>query len=108
MGRFALAMIARLEGHPPLRGRRLALRVGIHRGTATAGVIGRSRMGYDLWGDAVNTASRMESTGTAGRIHVSDAFRQTAGEAFLFEERGLVDAKGIGPVKTWFLIGAAA
>lgn len=108
MGRFALAMIARLEGHPPLGGRRLALRVGIHRGTATAGVIGRSRMGYDLWGDAVNTASRMESTGTAGRIHVSDAFRQTAGEAFLFEERGLVDAKGIGPVKTWFLIGAAA
>lgn len=108
MGRFALAMIARLEDQPPLGGRRLALRIGIHRGSATAGVIGRSRMGYDLWGDAVNTASRMESTGVAGRIHVSEAFRIAAGDAFLFEERGLVEAKGIGPVQTWFLAGPAA
>lgn len=108
MGRFALAMIARLEVHPPLGGRRLALRVGIHRGSATAGVIGRSRMGYDLWGDAVNTASRMESTGLPGRIHVSEAFRSAAGEAFLFEDRGLVEAKGIGPIRTAFLLGPAA
>ncbi|MDP3547983.1 MAG: adenylate/guanylate cyclase domain-containing protein, partial [Phreatobacter sp.] len=108
MGRFALAMIARLEVHPPLGGRRLALRVGIHRGSATAGVIGRSRMGYDLWGDAVNTASRMESTGSPGRIHVSEAFRSAAGEAFLFEDRGLVEAKGIGPIRTAFLLGPAA
>jgi len=107
MGRFALAMLARLDGHPPLGGRRLALRVGVHRGSATAGVIGRSRMGYDLWGDAVNTASRMESTGVAGRIHVSEAFRIAAGDALLFEERGLVEAKGIGPIRTAFLLGRA-
>lgn len=104
MGRFALAMIDRLERHRPLGGRRLLLRVGIHRGSATAGVIGRSRMGYDLWGDAVNTASRMESTGSPGRIHVSDAFRNAASDAFTFEERGLIEVKGIGPMRTWYLL----
>jgi adenylate cyclase len=107
MGRFALGMLASLERHPPLGGRRMALRAGIHRGQATAGVIGRSRMGYDLWGDAVNTASRMESTGEPGRIHVSDAFKASVDGAFRFEPRGTVEAKGIGAMTTWYLVGPA-
>jgi adenylate cyclase len=105
MGRFALGMLAALEHRAPLGDRRLSVRIGIHRGKATAGVIGRSRMGYDLWGDAVNTASRMESTGEPGRIHVSDAFRAAAGTAFHFAPRGTVEAKGIGAMTTWYLTG---
>jgi hypothetical protein len=60
---------------------------------------------YDLWGDAVNTASRMESRGVAGRVQVTDATRRLLGEPFLFEERGIIDAKGIGELHTWFLAG---
>ncbi|MGL4286898.1 MAG: adenylate/guanylate cyclase domain-containing protein, partial [Phreatobacter sp.] len=105
MGRFALAMIETQKARPALAGHRLDLRVGIHRGVATAGVIGRTRMGYDLWGDAVNTASRMESTGAAGRIHVSRAFHDATASAFLFEARGTVALKGIGDAETFFLIG---
>ncbi|MBN8937971.1 MAG: hypothetical protein J0H01_00705 [Rhizobiales bacterium] len=105
MGRFALAMIETQKARPTLAGHRLDLRVGIHRGIATAGIIGRTRMGYDLWGDAVNTASRMESTGAPGRIHVSRAFRDATAAAFLFEARGTVALKGIGEAETFFLIG---
>jgi adenylate cyclase len=107
MGRFALGMLAMPERRAPLGGRRMTLRAGIHRGQATAGVIGRSRMGYDLWGDAVNTASRMESTGEPGRIHVTEAFKAAVGNAFRFEPRGTVEAKGIGAMTTWYLVGPA-
>ncbi|QCI65117.1 adenylate/guanylate cyclase domain-containing protein [Phreatobacter stygius] len=105
MGRFALAMIETQKARAALAGHRLDLRVGIHRGVATAGVIGRTRMGYDLWGDAVNTASRMESTGLPGRIHVSRAFHDATCEAFRFEARGTVALKGIGEAETFFLLG---
>lgn len=105
MGRFALAMQAVQQRYPPLGGQTLALRIGIHCGPATAGVIGRSRMGYDLWGDAVNMASRMESTGVPGRIQVCETYREATGEAFLFEPRGEVEVKGIGPVATCFITG---
>ncbi len=107
IGRFALGMQAALDRHAPLGGRRMTLRTGIHRGQATAGVIGRSRMGYDLWGDAVNIASRMETTGEPGRIHVSEAFKTSVEAAFRFEPRGTVEAKGIGAMTTWYLTGPA-
>lgn len=107
MGRFALAMLAGHDRYPPLGGRRLDLRIGIHCGPATAGVIGRSRMGYDLWGDAVNMASRMESTGLPGRIQVCEAFRAATGGAFVLEPRGTVEVKGIGSVATYFLVAEA-
>jgi adenylate cyclase len=107
-GRFALAAIAAIARHPPLGARKLALRVGIHCGPATAGVIGDTRFSYDVWGDAVNVASRMESHGVPGRIQVSEAFRAIAGDAFAFEERGQTDLKGVGATTTFFLVGPCA
>jgi adenylate cyclase len=106
MGNLALAMLAFQEARAPLGSRRLRLRIGIHTGPAIAGVIGDTRVAYDIWGDAVNTASRMESHGIAGRIHVSDAFRRAAGDAFEFEDRGEIDVRGLGRVRTHFLLRA--
>jgi class 3 adenylate cyclase len=105
IGRFALAM-REMNGHrPPMSGQKLDLRVGIHCGPATAGVIGDTRFSYDVWGAAVNAASRMESHGAPGRIQVSEAFRSLTGDAFVFEERGVVDIRGIGLTRTYFLTG---
>jgi adenylate cyclase len=107
LGSFALAMMEAMGSSPALRERRLGLRVGIHCGPATAGVIGDTRFAFDVWGDAVNTASRMESHSLPGRIQVSEAFRGVVGDVFLFEERGPTDIKGIGTAHTFFLIGVA-
>ena len=104
VGRLALAMIEAIAQEPPLGGRRLQMRIGIHSGTATAGVIGDTRISYDVWGDAVNMASRMESYGVPGRIQVSEAFRALAAEAFEFDARGATDIKGIGATTTYFLV----
>jgi adenylate cyclase len=79
--------------------------VGLHCGHATAGVIGDMRFSYDVWGDAVNVAARMESHGVPDRIHVSDAFRAMTDGTFIFEERGTTDIKSIGPAQTFFLVG---
>ncbi len=105
VGRLALAMLKDIARQPPLGGRKLNLRIGIHCGPATAGVIGDTRFSYDVWGDAVNTASRMESHGVPGRIHVSHEFRELAAAAFTFEDRGTTDIKSIGETRTFFLIG---
>lgn len=105
IGHLALAMLDTIGREPPLGGRQLRLRIGIHCGPATAGVIGDVRFSYDVWGDAVNTASRMESNGQPGRIHVSEAYRELAAGSFLFEERGTVELKGIGTVRSFFLDG---
>ena len=105
VGRLSLAMMEAIERQPPLGRRKLKLRVGIHCGPATAGVIGDTRFSYDVWGDAVNTASRMESYGEPGRIQVSEAFRDLTGDAFVFEERGATEIKGLGVRTTFFLVG---
>ncbi|MEA2936754.1 MAG: adenylate cyclase [Alphaproteobacteria bacterium] len=105
VGRLALALLEGIARQPPLGGRKLKLRIGIHCGPATAGVIGDMRFSYDIWGDAVNTASRMESYGEPDRIHVSAAFCKLAGDAFVFEERGETEIKGIGIARTYFLLG---
>jgi adenylate cyclase len=105
IGQFALSLIAAISHQPPLGDHQLGLRVGIHCGPATAGVIGDTRISYDVWGDAVNIASRMESHGVAGFIHVSAEFRTLAHDSFEFEERGTTDVKGIGSARTFFLIG---
>jgi adenylate cyclase len=105
IGRFALAMLAVVEKQPPLGAHKLKARIGIHCGPATAGVIGDSRISYDVWGDAVNVASRMESHGVPERIQVSEAFRDLAKDAFVFEERGATELKGVGVARTFFLVG---
>jgi adenylate cyclase len=105
IGRLALAMMEVIAQQPPLGNRKLRLRAGIHCGPATAGVIGDTRFSYDVWGDAVNTASRMESHGEPGRIQVSEAFRNLAADHFVFEERGATDIKGLGATRTFFLVG---
>ena len=82
---------------------KLRVRIGISTGAAVAGVIGKRKFLYDLWGDVVNTASRMESHGVSGRIQVTDFTRQRLGDSFMFEERGAIEVKGKGEMHTWFL-----
>jgi adenylate cyclase len=108
IGRLALLMIEAIDRQMPLGGRKLKARIGIHCGPAMAGVIGDTRVTYDVWGDAVNVASRMESHGVPGRIQVSEHYRDLTQEAFLFEERGITDFKGVGMARTFFLVGERA
>jgi class 3 adenylate cyclase len=81
----------------------LNIRIGMSTGAAVAGVIGKNKFLYDLWGDVVNTASRMESHGTAGRIHMSDATRKALIQPFSFETCGVIEVKDKGEMSTWFL-----
>jgi class 3 adenylate cyclase len=86
----------------------LELRVGINSGPVVAGVIGRKRFLYDLWGDAVNTASRMESHGTSGRIQITRATKELLADEFLCEPRGTIPVKGKGEIEAWYLVGRRA
>ena len=83
----------------------LAIRIGIHTGPVVAGVIGTKKFTYDLWGDTVNVASRMESHGAPGRIQVSEATYEQIKDHYRFEQRGWVDVKGRGKMMTYWLDG---
>ncbi|MGU7783123.1 adenylate/guanylate cyclase domain-containing protein [Burkholderia sp. PU8-34] len=102
---MALDMIDALARFNALRHCRLQLRIGINSGEVVAGVIGKRKFIYDLWGMAVNLASRMESQGVAGRVQMTEATRARLGESFVVEERGMIAAKGLGEFRTWFLVG---
>jgi class 3 adenylate cyclase/CHASE3 domain sensor protein len=95
--RRATAEIACELGEP------LRLRIGIHSGPLVAGVIGTHKYVYDVWGDTVNVANRMEKYGAPGRVHVSAVTRALLGDAFRFEPRGSLDVKGKGAMETFFL-----
>ncbi len=89
-------------------GHTLQLRIGIHSGPVVAGIIGTHKFAYDLWGDTVNTASRMESGGIAGQIQVTPTTHELlAGNGYSFEPRGAIEVKGKGPMNTWLLTGRA-
>ncbi|MFN8360105.1 MAG: adenylate/guanylate cyclase domain-containing protein [Candidatus Kapaibacterium sp.] len=120
--RMALDMLDDIELPQEIReylpkGTQVHLRIGLHCGEITAGLIGTGKLAYDIYGDAVNTASRMESHGEAGKIHVSEEFKQALqkGPGLLlespmsldFQERGEMDIKGKGRMKTYFLEKAA-
>lgn len=105
IARFAQAMIGTVARHRPLGARPLALRIGIHCGPATAGIIGDTRFSYDIWGEAVNIAARLEQHGEPGRVHVSEAFRIAAGSGLEFIERGPTELKGVGEMRTFYLAG---
>ena len=87
-------------------GRALTLMIGMHAGPVTAGVIGQAKFAFDVWGDTVNTASRMEAVGAANRITVSDEVRHALGDAYVFSGPELVEIKGKGPTPVWTLMPA--
>jgi adenylate cyclase len=87
------------------KGDAATMRIGIASGPVVAGVIGKRKFFYDVWGDAVNMASRMESAGEAGKIQVASETWKLLGDGFVLEKRGVIDVRGKGPVQTWFLIG---
>jgi len=81
----------------------LELRVGLASGPVVGGVIGQRRILFDLWGDTVNTAWRMQESGVLGRIQVAPSTRDLLGGSYPFEERGPVEVKGLGPMTTYLL-----
>jgi guanylate cyclase len=102
---MALDMQAAMQSVDEVGHLGLELRIGINSGPVVAGVIGRKRFLYDLWGDAVNTASRMESHGTSGRIQITRATKELLDDEFICEPRGTISLKGKGETEAWYLVG---
>jgi adenylate cyclase len=103
--RMALDMLSYIRERQASNARCLEFRIGLNSGPVVGGVIGRSKFVFDIWGDPVNLASRMESTGVAGRIQIGPDTRALLDGAFVLESRGTVEVKGRGPMETWFLTG---
>ena len=103
--RAALAFCRSVRNSEDEYGFKLQIRVGIHTGAVVAGVIGRKKFIYDMWGDTVNIASRMESHGEAGKVHVSKAFMDKLKKDFEFSKRGGIEIKSKGRMETFFLTG---
>ncbi len=83
----------------------LQLRVGVHSGPAAGGVVGTRKFAYDVWGDTVNVASRLETYGVPGRVHVSEETRALSATAFEFESRPPIEMRGVGVRSTYLVIG---
>jgi len=106
LARCALGMLEIVKVFSEESGLDLQLRIGLHRGPAVAGVIGTTKFAYDMWGESVNLASRLESSGEPGQIHVSDEFRSGLTDIMHFETRGEIDLKGVGSTRTHWLSSA--
>ncbi|MHB1117363.1 adenylate/guanylate cyclase domain-containing protein [Sideroxydans sp.] len=100
---MALDMMEAMEKFNQQHNYHLKVRIGISTGAVVAGVIGKRKFLYDLWGDVVNTASRMESHGVPGRIQVTDSTQRWLESMFALEARGPIEVKGKGEMNTWFL-----
>lgn len=105
LANFALDMAAVAAELKDPHGLPVPLRVGLATGPVVAGVVGSRRFFYDVWGDAVNVASRMESTDSVGQIQLPDDVYQRLKDDFVLRERGLIDVKGKGVMRTWYLVG---
>lgn len=102
---LALDMAASANRLKDSHGNAVPLRIGLATGPVVAGVVGSRRFFYDVWGDAVNVASRMESTDAVGRIQVPEDVYERLKSDFLLEQRGDIDVKGKGVMRTWYLVG---
>jgi class 3 adenylate cyclase len=100
---MGLDMVATMPTLCTELGLTLDVRVGVHTGPVLAGVIGTRKFAYDIWGDTVNVASRMESHGLPGHLQVSDDVRRMLGKRYTFEDRGVIEIKNHVPMRTWFV-----
>ena len=105
MARMALRMVEATRECGKETGLNLQMRIGLNSGPVVAGVIGTSKFIYDLWGDTVNLASRMESNGVPGQIQVTWSVYDRLKDSFAFDSRGVIQVKGKGEIKTWLLQG---
>jgi class 3 adenylate cyclase len=103
LAELALDMLARIRELSASHGEDFSVRIGIHSGPVVGGVIGKKKFIYDVWGDTVNVASRMESTGVPGSVQISEATYLRIRNMYVFEDRGEVDIKGKGPMRTWLI-----
>ena len=104
---FAMAAATLLEEHLGKLGVGLGFRIGVHAGSVIAGVIGSDRLFFDVWGDTVNFASRLESSGKHGEVRCSVRIREGLGEGWRFEDCGVIPLKGKGEQQVWKLLGPA-
>jgi class 3 adenylate cyclase len=102
---FAIAARESIKSYSVEWGKELDIRIGIHTGTVVAGVVGKQKYTYDLWGDVVNVASRMESASLPGEIHVTETVHLRLADDFLFESRGNIEVRSKGKLNTYFLKG---
>ena len=107
MALMALRMVETLHAYNREHDIDLNLRIGLHSGKVVAGVIGKNKFIYDLWGDTVNIASRMESHGVPGSIQISESSQALLKDRFRTEPRGEIEVKGKGQMSTWLLTGLA-
>jgi adenylate cyclase len=105
LAQAALEMMDFVSHHPACLSRGIQFRLGMNSGPLVAGVIGRQKFHYDIWGDTVNTASRMESNGLPGKIQIAAATYALIQDQFICVPRGKVYIKGKGEMETWFLEG---
>ena len=105
LAELALELVQEVRAFRDPDGHRFAVRIGLHLGPVVTGVIGTRKMAYDVWGDTVNVASRLESSGLPDRIQVSAMVVERLADRFVFEPRGATEIKGVGAMETFFLTG---